>query len=463
MNISLFFSILSFLPILFFFPGEYSLKNDGYIFMVSTLSIVNVVLFLFHTRKIYKNWFRADFLFLLGFIIIHFQIPLLSTYGIEPSHGNYTWVNKYVVNFATSFSAYAILFWIIGAHMFFVFKMKRLKNKDETNYVVVKKYLFNVTFVLSIVIWIATVGESFLSGSYAGVYNWGPGATYAFLILRSMLMLSVVYLFINNKGKFDSFKSFFIIFYRNKFFFVISLLYCAIFLFIGERGELIQLASTFLGGYVIYNRNISFKKIVVFIVFTAFLFTIIGLGRSSDASSRKGNLFAEGYSKFSEDDKFIIPTDELASSVHIQYLALDMVPDKHPYLGGITMFSNIIGVIPFGSRLVDIPKMYQNSTLFFTISEKGKDFEFGIGSEIISDIYINLGFVVTLIVFFVLGFFMSLIVYKATFIRNHKTVIIYLGVLALALYLNRSNILVPLKPIVYCLVLDYFLTKKIYV
>ena len=141
MNISLFFSILSFLPILFFFPGEYSAKNDGYIFMVSTLSIVNVVLFLFHTRKIYKNWFRADFLFLLGFIIIHFQIPLLSTYGIEPSRGNYTWVNKKVVNFATSFSAYAILFWIIGAHVFFVFKMRGHRKNYEIKLIYQHFYL----------------------------------------------------------------------------------------------------------------------------------------------------------------------------------------------------------------------------------------------------------------------------------------------------------------------------------
>src|SRR5690554_4257672 len=384
MNLSSFFALISFIIILSLSPGRYTDKDDNFIFIVCLLSIINTFLYLYHTRKFYKNWLRADLFFLVGFLIVHFQIPFLSTFGIEPLRGDYIWVNKKVVNYATELSAYALLFWIVGAHLFNIVRRYKKKKVKEKNYIVKESYLYNIIFGVSLIIWIGTVGTSFWGGSHAGVYNWGTGATYAFLIMRTMLTLSIIYLFINNKGKFTTLKSFFFVFYKNKLLFTISILYCLIFLFVGDRGPVIQLGLTFLGGYVSYNNNISFRRITLFIVIGSFFLTIIGLGRTSNASDRDGNILTEGFNNLVDSNETIIPTEELASSVRIQYLALDWIPDRHPYLNGLTIWSNLIGVIPFGSQLVDIPPVYQNSTSFFTITEKGEDFQFGLGSEIIA-------------------------------------------------------------------------------
>src|SRR5690606_36957298 len=193
-----------------------------------------------------------------------------------------------------------------------------------------------------------------------------------------------------------------------------------------------------------------------------FLLTVISQGRSSDANLKEGNVFTRGFEKLSNTDETLLPTEELASSVRILYRALNVVPNEHPYLNGLTIGANLIDLIPFSSRLVDIPPIYQSSTSFFTIYEKGEDFEFGDGSEIIADLYINFGIEIAYVVFLLFGYFVAWLTFNAKINRSHVVIIVYLGFIALSLYLNRSNFLFPVKYILYLIIFDRLFSKKIY-
>lgn len=70
--------------------------------------------FLISNLKIFKSWVRYDLFFLLGFLILHFQIPFLAAIGIEPQRPNFIWINKMVVNYATWLSAISMLMWQLG-------------------------------------------------------------------------------------------------------------------------------------------------------------------------------------------------------------------------------------------------------------------------------------------------------------------------------------------------------------
>jgi len=399
----------------------------------------------------------------IGFLIVHFQIPYQSIFGIEPVKGNYIWVNPLVVNYATEVSGVTLLLWYIGNYIFYLNPSKFKQPATVSRLYHIKTgWLFNISIISSLILFCITVGSSFWSGSHAGVYNWGPGATYSFLVFRSLLTLAVIYMFLNNRGRFVSLNSAVNVFYRNKVLFFLIIFYCLLFLFIGDRGPVLQLGLVFFGCYTLFNVNLSFSRLVVIVVSAAFLLTVIGLGRTSDANLKEGNVFTRGFEKLSNTDETLLPTEELASSVRILYRALNVVPNEHPYLNGLTIGANLIDLIPFSSRLVDIPPIYQSSTSFFTIYEKGEDFEFGDGSEIIADLYINFGIEIAYVVFLLFGYFVAWLTFNAKINRSHVVIIVYLGFIALSLYLNRSNFLFPVKYILYLIIFDRLFSKKIY-
>lgn len=453
------FLIVSVLYTFFLSPDELSKFDNVFNFKLILIVLVNVFLHFLTEKKTYKNWLRYDVLFILGFLIVHFQIPFLASLGVEPERPNSIWVNKFVVNYATWFSVLVILIWLLGYRLFLPKKIN--KNKNYRIKFPAIDFLMKSSFLLFIFL----VGSEFLGGSYTGTRNWQFGSTYIYLVLKISLYLSIIYFFINNSHKLVNFRELIKVMYRKKFLFIISIIYTIIFLGAGDRGPVMQIGLVFLGCYTLFYKKISLPKILLLIFLGASLFTIIRFGRTSDASQRQGNIITEGYTNFTRSDNSFNPTNELASSVKILYQALNLVPESHPYLYGTTIGSNIVDVIPFGGSFlleaVSVPVMYTNSTKFFTIIEKGVNYKFGEGSEIIADLYINFGFWVTLIIFLFFGRFISYITFQSHFNKNHRIYIIYLLLLISALYVNRANFLQPLKIIVWALVFDRLLTKKI--
>ena len=92
------FILLSLVGTLFLTPYKFEYFKEDSNFVLSILALVNVVVFLTTTRKFFSSWIRYDTLFLLGFLIVHFQIPFLASIGVEPEVPSYTWINKIVVN-----------------------------------------------------------------------------------------------------------------------------------------------------------------------------------------------------------------------------------------------------------------------------------------------------------------------------------------------------------------------------
>jgi hypothetical protein len=460
---SIFFTIFSIIFAIAFSPERYSLFNDSINITLTVIVLLNVFVFFNSIKSYYQSWVRYDTLFIIGFLIVHFQIPFLAAIGIDPTRPDYIWINKQVVNFATWFSTIVFLLWMLGFYLFLVNKNES-KQVDTLGYQLSSKYLNALTLIFTI-LFILLVGREFLSGAYNGTSNWGAGATYIFLLLRIFLTLNIIYLFINNANNDKKEGNVFRLLMTNKVLFGTSAVIIFIFLLAGDRGAIMQIGLIYLGAYGIYMKNISFKKLIVLISIAAIVFTVMRLGRTNETLS--GNIFSRGIKNVQKEDGLLDnPTNELATSVRILYRGLDVVPDKHPYLNGVTLISNLVDVIPFSSSiyhdLTGIPAMYTNSTTFFTILGQGPNYTYGEGSEIIADIYINLGFWLTLFVFVCFGYFISYITYKVYFSSSHRIIIMYLVLLSFSLYTNRSNFLNPLKDVIWTLIIDRLLTKKIF-
>ncbi|MBK9292024.1 MAG: O-antigen polysaccharide polymerase Wzy, partial [Bacteroidetes bacterium] len=440
-----------------FNPDLKSHFDNSINFWLSILVCLNVFIFFRTCLKIFKSWVRYDLFFVLGFLILHFQIPFLASIGIEPENPDFIWINKKVVNYATWLSTLCILFWILG---FLINARKKYKFHCVSKidkYRIESKWL-DKGLVIFFVLFLLVVGNSFLSGSY-NVDEWGTGATYIFLLLKVIIFLKIIY-FYRNLGNIKRNRQEIISYLlNNKVFIGILVLYTYLFLVTGDRGPVLQIASINIVAYTLFYKHIKGRTLIVFFFIGAVLFGILREGRTRDASERSGNIFSEGYEAYLEQ-KFN-PTEEFASSVRILYRALDVVPEQHPYLYGTTLISNTVDVIPFSSVFYDIPIMYRSSTLFFTVLGQGEYYSYGEGSEIIADLYINLGPYLTILVFFIFGYFISFLTFDAHYNKNHISVIIYLVLITVAFYINRSTFLNPLKIIVYTIIIDKLFSKQI--
>lgn len=459
---NIFFVIVSLLVCIFLTPSKVEVFDNNVNFILPIIGLINVFVFLSTSTKITNSWIGYDTLFLLGFVIVHFQIPFLASIGIEPSLPDFVWINKNVVNYATWLSLLAMLVWMLG---FWLSSLKRIKYKTvdlEKPYKVDTKKIDILLLVLFLA-FLGLVGSEFLSGSYNGGDNWGAGTVYVFIILRAVIILKLIYFFINNKHSFKGKLLKSII--NDKIFVVVLISFVFIFFLAGDRGPVMDVFIVIGLLYSIFYKRIKLSTFIFGIVIGSFLMTLLSLGRSRE-NTASGSILSFGLESYNEagSDNVII-TEELAMSNRILYRAIDVVPDKHPYLYGATFISEIVGLIPFGGStymtLTDVPELYRSSSYFFTILGQGTFFTFGEGSEVLADIYINFGFYGVLILMFLLGYFISYIMYKFTFTRKHIFIICYVVLVMGALYLNRSHYLDPFKVLIYAIVIDKLLTKKI--
>ncbi len=359
-----------------------------------------------------------------------------------------------------------MLFWIFGFLFFgYIFiNRKNKRNKYDSGKLNLLKVLNRLKFVLLILFisFVYLVGSDFLSGAYDGGDNWGPGASYVYITLRSIVVIYIIIFFVHYKNQITTFKNVKSVFFKNKIFATILLLYFLIFLLAGDRGPVIETAIVFTFMYSITQIRIKGVTFLLLILFSIITMSILEMGRGRDISNRtESNIISEGYKNFSDKDEFN-PTLELASSNRILYRAIDVVPNNHPYLYGSTILSNIISAVPFGARTLtqvfNVPKIYLSSSHFFTFIGQGNYPTWGEGSEIIADLYINLGIYGIIIIMIFFGGLICRLSFFSMYQDNIYILIVYMIFTMSAITLNRAPLFTILQPLFFSTIIYKLIT-----
>lgn len=463
---NIFFVFLSIILCIFYLPKKIEVFDNISNYIMCLVGFINILIFWrTYIKTKGASWISYEVLFLVSFMIVHFQIPFLASIGIEPEKPDFIWINKNVVNYATWLSLLAMLMWILGYLIRMLHNLRDSTKHKKINYI--NKYKIDsskldILLVITFIAFIALVGQDFLKGSYNGGDNWGAGSNYVFVILKVLLYLKIIYFFNENKYKIKRLSEIIPKLLKNIVFFSILVAYIMIFLLAGDRDPVLSIVIVFACSYSIFIRKVSFKFFIVALFGGAVFFSIIQLGRSRDITDK--NIFSRSIEEYNNKDNEFNPTNELASSNRILYRALDVVPNQHPYLYGLTFGSEIVGVVPFGGstyqELTNLPVIYKSSSYFFTVLGQGIYFAYGEGTEILADIYINFGFYGVIILMFLLGYFVSYAGYRCNIQKKNIYILIYIVLTMGALYINRSHFLEPLKTIFYILLIDRLLIKK---
>ncbi|WP_182407322.1 O-antigen polymerase [Psychrobacter sp. GP33] len=456
-----------FLYILFFIilvalkPNRLEDFSQSLNFTYSIIYLILLIVFLLHHRKIDKNWMRFDVIFLVGYSIVHLQIPFLASIGTEPFRPYFIWINKDVVNYATWMSVVAIDLWMLGYSL--------ALNNSLKKTTVIKKSKKNIPLIDTLLLimflgFLATVGAVFLRGVY-DVESWGQSAVYFLLLLETLIYIRIVYFF-EDMPQSVTVKRIVKKLINNKIFATVLILYFILFFLSGSRGEILRIILLTTFCYSLYIKKLSLKYIVLGILIGSLVFTLIGMGRVNDISKQDNEgIFTRGYSALVEkdDEEQANFTNELASSVRIQYRALDTMPEKQDYLYGKTYVIGLFAVIPFASGLVsktfDVDKQYIGSSNYFTYLGQGINPSYGEGSEILGDIYINFSIYGVFIIMFGFGMVSSKF-YSRAKILDTKYVLLYSILLISALGLNRASLFVLYKNMFYILLFHFIFSMR---
>lgn len=423
-------------------PNQFETINKLTIFNYTFIYFLLLLYFLTIQRLKDKNWLRFDVIFLVGFSIVHIQIPFLFSLGFEPTNTALIWLNKDVVNYATWMSVVSINIWMIGYTIIKNTSISTNQNKFKPSRTSLK--LIDYISFLILLSLLYSASSALLSRSY-NLGAWGAMGVYLLMVLRPLLYLRIVYFFITLERN-DSLKTIARdIFLSNKLFSINVLLFTFAFLMTGDRGEVLAILLAIAASYTISIRKISFKLLITALILGSFMFTIIGLGRSSSIENEQSqSIFEKGLEIYKTTDTRDNITDELASSVRIQYRALDYFPEKHDFLYGKTHLPAVLEVIPFGSTLVtqvfDIDDIYLGSAKYFTYLGQGLNPTYGEGSEILADLYINYSLYGTVLVMFLFGVY-SKVCYTKSKQNSIVYILLYIVLITLALKINRGTLM----------------------
>lgn len=231
----------------------------------------------------------------------------------------------------------------------------------------------------------------------------------------------------------------------------VSLFWAMRILSYGDRNSFLLISIVCFGGLFTYVYRATRTHLILFLIGALTLYQTIEVARMSETMSFKAALtlaFSGNSSPTVSDSSFNITT--ITSRA-----AFAVVPEKVDYGYGTYKIFGLLGVIPL------IRGFIFGNSLEFEATSKVLNYEmlppsasWGVGSNIISDFYIDLGVLGIVLGMFLCGLFAGKVqLSAATFPTSTKVASIYLISIALFSELPRYTADFPIRPIVWAFLL----------
>ena len=396
--------IYIFIAIVSFIVPDTQYSADG-IWTLEVLLIVSVTIFMLYKEPILAIkavFFRPLFLFILAYIIVFFQSPIDFILGYVDGYLRIGDHQLMIVS--VKYALLGLLAFLIG----YVIEADKIKahRKGGFSVSVVSPKPFAFFSSLLIVLLLVLVPRSVLMGGYsndmltnASIYN------YLSSWVNTILISYIVIYTVNAKQTGEQvgadIKSFIksIGWWQN----INVIVYTIIILNIGDRGPLIVLAfSYYLSYIVICKKKLSNTKISVALISAIMITSILGDTKQfRDNNSIWERLISVLDSRsYQEKESFFPGTSQLAGSYCCLPLAIQMQKNTGEYDFGKNQVSGITSAIPFIGRIMKLPESTSSRISRFAL---GDNFDYGLGTSCISDLFLDGGLFFILIGMFLWG------------------------------------------------------------
>lgn len=217
-----------------------------------------------------------------------------------------------------------------------------------------------------------------------------------------------------------------------------------------------------MGAFYSFFKTISRKSILVYFYIAIICYQVIEVYRDSDERTLNSLIEVVDKKYFntdsgldSEKDFFSEENSLFTTTVGVRGTFF-LIPNKDTFSLGYYQFVGVVGVIPFVKGIILSENDLATTSSYLTYYLKGKNSPMGIGTNIISDLYIDFGLPGVLIGMFFLGRYIVFIERK---IRDTNYSIlwfcIYFVSFATIAEMPRYNYSFPLRNCIWVLVVIY--------
>ena len=431
-----------------FSPDTYSLAYCNLLFIIY---IASSILIIRHSIS-GKNYFNFHLLFLISFFFVNFVYPV-SIYPISPYYFP-VYRFEFDPNFITKATALALLAsssYNIGVALQFGRKEKS-KASPNTNFLTLQYLLIPLLYILFFFLFLFG-GTQLLKFQFGSTFHIPPGLLLFFQVSLGLSLVIAFYAKSYSGSILDFLKNY------NKAILLILLLYCFTFLATGDRGPLIQIVLIAFVSFTMFVRPMKLRNFIIIVLSGMLFLTFISYARTetNQSATETGVTISKGMQYMKLNSFYDIGMDLIVNNRNL-YTGYEYV-EKHGISYGKSMYHQLFSPFPklpslftqlvFNSDPVDL------STA--RILTKEYDAHYGLGTNMVIDLYMNFGVLGVIIFMFVLGFIASKFQREAYYSNNFNYIIAYVFLVALAIYMPRSTIFDPLRPIIWAILLYQFL------
>lgn len=405
------------------------------------------------------------FLFVISFLIVHFQLPLLDSLGYSATgyFEYFIWNNDYAGNKATAISSLGILsffvgntFWMSKMNFNFIKSAKILKREKHSSLLIYSAYLAYFLFF-------------FTSGSYKyGKYAVGDQLlisnyfNYLFSILLPAAIINRLYYM--SSLNLVSIK---ILDYVKTVGFPISFLvlwHIVFSIFVGDRGPIITFGLLYFSLYFLRVRQLGLIVLIPSFILLGSLMVILGAARTKtgevgfrdrvEQAISSENTFASRLN-IDRNSNLMTSTIELALSGRCLNHAVANVPDNYDYKYGYYQVKQIGSAMPFFSSILlkyyaNNEWQYDGSSNFITYLIQGDKPTYGDGTTPTADLYLDFGVYGVILGLFFFGWIFQFFDYNLLYSKSPNLLVwvFALTYFAGAIYLGRTSFLIFFQKVI---------------
>ena len=424
-----------------FAPTRY---NYNYSVICGCVYLFLIILYYFLKQK--KNYLDFDSIFFFTFFFVTLYYPIFMFETDATRYFMFAFpFNESFIPKGSALAVLGIASYMAGGLFF------DDKKNDKTNILSQKldykkipnKHLYIISLV-TFLLYIFTGGYSEMQAYYSGekIKESSGISAYFFLFCPAFLFSALIIEFYNLKNlspiKFDKKRISIVSFITTMTIFFLILIS-------GSRTVPLQIILLLFGVYSLYYKDINLIKFAgsIFVGVILMFAVVVFRGYEQEDTFSLGDVVMD-----------------LIINNRSTYLAMEIVDQKGLMLGE-NMISPAAAPIPFLQSLFissgfDVNDL--SSSKFFTVYTLGEFDGFGLGTNIIADIFLSFDFVGVIALMFLLGFMVA----KSRFFA--KSNIYYLAIYAIfmsyAVYLVRAEYFYFLRYMVWSLVIIFFTKNK---
>lgn len=469
--LKLIFTIILIFLFSFYLLLENLIQNESFSLFMILLNLLGLVLFslrLEPQKKINNQYVRIITIFIIGYVIVFFQLHVDYFLGNFSEDNIRFWVNPRIVPKSLILSSIGFYSVILG----YVYQINKFKTTTRNHYKYSSPIIgYSILSFFFLLLMILTINPLYLLGGY-GNFEMGNTARYSSILFELSYIGGIIQALINKSNLTGEKKSIYV-FCKSIGFLHLSLfiIYSLIILISGDRGPIIYLIVGISSAYIVSTKW-KISKIKIFVLFFCASTLISGLvvlrNSTDDNTPAFYKLYlaiADGESKaFSsmEDSNSISnSTFELALSIRTLHNSINNVPNEHPYFYGQLQFLQIITVFPLGQMFIknyfDIIDSELTSAKYVT------DIVGGIGgsegTNCITDLYLDFGVIGVFLGMFFFGRIVRSLEENTFREKLPKAIILisYIVICQYAIYIPRSTLMFNFRNIIWIFLIIKFI------